>query len=592
MEPPRPPFRCHPKSEAAVVALGHLQGVEKQLQNEGFDFSKETIQHLEDAIKAVKDLELERKQTFELWEEETIKNCSLRIKVRGLPELVMKEFEELVSAARRHRFMKLNEIETSIKEINSATEEVQSKQHLSEEQNAALCKEQAELWDTHRQDVQLLNEQMAEKHALNIEINELHNQKKYEEEEITHEKTAIEELKKTMSREAAEFRANKDQLNRQISELRRKLAAKERETEEKRSEYLHLLDILKGLEKEIADYNEIVNNQKNKLSEIFKNIRKLIKELEEKKAKKESILKKKAEVCAQVTRMDSDFEEDKENLLRQLKEAEEQLEAVKRENERLTNENNLLSTQFQSLTAQEDDLCSQRDHLAQEFERLSNMLTEKLDLVAKRLVETKHLEEELDRLQEIYQATESNYIREIANLEVALHKEGDKRAELQNQLVEITEKCQKIIAEHEEFLEKSAQKSEAGKKILVDLTSQNEKLQKEILKAAEIIQLLTNKLRKKGAYFKKLNTNLETEIKNLQDNYDEITKLLQEKEEELKVNIPLSEKLKMELEEMTISYESQKELLQVLREQETALKKSLERSIRETAKFKRQKVTI
>lgn len=63
--------------------------------------------------------------------------------------------------------------------------------------------------DDYEKMLDLLNETMAEKHKLNININELHNMKKKAEKQIVRQKGAVEEVQKSMSKEATEFEERK-----------------------------------------------------------------------------------------------------------------------------------------------------------------------------------------------------------------------------------------------------------------------------------------------------------------------------------------------------------------------------------------------
>ncbi|XP_061468424.1 coiled-coil domain-containing protein 175-like isoform X2 [Rhineura floridana] len=504
----------------------------------------------------------------------------------------MKEFKELVAAAHRYRFHKLSDIETSINEITTAVESTYSKQTVSEEQNLSLCKEEGELWVKHEEEVELLNEQLAAKHKVNIEINELHNMKKHEEEEIVWQESIIREVKYIMATEAADFRAKKDLLDMQIADVRKRLEAKKPEVEDKREEYEALHNMLRDLQKQIAEYNQIISARRNELGELFKKIKQLIHDYEEKKAEKENILRKKADLKTKLSTMDTSFDEEKDRLLRQITEADEKLAVVMRYYEKLRNENDLLDTQFRLLTDEEDQYCSQRDQLAEEFEKLSNLLTEKLDSVAKRLVETKGIEEEVERLQEIYDSSQHTYARELATLEVSLTKEGDRRTALQNQLNEMTAEYQKILTDHDELVNSSMQKTEAGKKQLADFTDQNEHLKTEIENSKETVKLLTSKLKKKEAYYKKCDAGMEAGLKKLEEEYKAITKLTEEKQEQLRVNLPIAEEMETEFEGINTDYTNRKDLHTELLEEQRMLTKSIERSTIEVTKLKRQKTRM
>ncbi|ETE73510.1 Filament-like plant protein 1, partial [Ophiophagus hannah] len=162
----------------------------------------------------------------------------------------------------------------------------------------------------------------------------------------------------------------------------------------------------------------------------------------------------------------------------------------------------------------------------------------------------------------------------------------------------------------------------------------NERLSKEIKKHTEHLKHLTSKLQKKEINYKKHDTDLATEIKkneatyqsniiadsdlqpagngmerqwgqwhkkrdqivlngrrNLtgQEEYNSKTKCMEEMEEKLQENVPLAEKLQKELEEISTSYTKQKEIYNELRDEESALKVGIERSLREIKRLERQK---
>ncbi|XP_026526044.1 coiled-coil domain-containing protein 175 [Notechis scutatus] len=587
MAPPSHSSRC---SESAAAALKHLQGVEKQLQNERLLFNKETVQHLEDAVKAIKKLEKERKDTIELLEEETIKNCNLRIRVKNFPAIVMKEFEELVAAAHRFHLNKLREVEASMNETIAAVEEVYTKQMLFEEQNETLCKEQDQTWEKYNEIVQLVNQQMAAKHSMNIKINELRNMTKKEEDETAMEEIAIEDLKQVMAAEALQFKEKKASLGRQIEELQKKLQMRKNEAEEKKKEFEELLKILCRLQKKVSYYNQVVTYLKKELEEILKTIKDLIQEYERKKAEKEELIKKRLCLQDSLVSLDTDFDEEKENLLQQLAEIDRKLQELQEVYQKVKEENDTLNMQYQILTSEEEHFCSERDKLAAEFEKLSNWLTEKLDYMAKRVIETKNTQEELDEMQDIYDSTHRNYARELAILEATMKKESDKREQLQIELDKITALYQDLLEANEKFLNESKQKLEAMKKSYNKLKKENERLSKEIKKHTEHLKHLTSKLQKKEINYKKQAADLTTEIKKIEEEYNSKTKRMEEMEEKLQENVPLAEELQKELEEISTNYTKQKDLYNELQDEESALKVGIEQSLREIKKLERQKV--
>ncbi|XP_048341819.1 myosin-11-like [Sphaerodactylus townsendi] len=250
MAPPPPVSRC---SAAATAALEHLQGVEKQLQNEGLVFDMGTVQHLEEAIQAIKKLEGERKRILELLEEETIKNCNLRVKIKGMPQIVMEEFEALVAAARRAQVLKITEIEASAQEVESVVERTHSKQNFSEQHNLALSEEQKEFGDKQEKTVDILNQQLATKNSFYIQVNELLNMERDEEEESAFQINATDELEKEIVWAVSVFEKEQALLESQTADLQSKLLALKLQIAQKSMEYEALLAILCALQKQVEE---------------------------------------------------------------------------------------------------------------------------------------------------------------------------------------------------------------------------------------------------------------------------------------------------------------------------------------------------
>ncbi|XP_060117496.1 paramyosin-like [Heteronotia binoei] len=615
MEPPALLLSVPRRSQAAAAAaLAHLQGVEKQLQNEGLVFDKGTVQHLEDAIKAIKELEEERRRILELLEEETIKNCNLRVKVKGIPELVMQEFEELVAAARRSQLVKITEIEASVQEMVSAVEETYSKKHLFEEHNVVLCEEQKEFGGKHVETVDLLNQQMARKHSIFSHINELHNMQKDEGEETTWQSNAIEELQKRRAKEASEFEEQQRLLESRTAELRRRVKDRRIMVSQKRMDYEALLAILRALQEQVEEKNQTVAAGKEELAKLFEEIKNLIKKYERKKAEKENILKNRAQLQTNTGNQDVRFHETKEALLQQLAEAEEELESAMLAHKKVKHENNLLKRQHDAQLEEERDYSSRRNQLAKEFERLSNEVTEKLDRLTKRLVEIQNLEEEEEKMRDLLDTAESSYLREISSLELTLQREADRSQLLQDQLEGVLSQYKKVQEAHSDFMLRTKSQTEAGERTLLRtmrqfgprslevrerqnrsptaaliFRGQNEALEKERARSEEDIRILTNKLRKRSAWFQKFDEKIAAELQTLEDEYNAKLKLLQEKEQKLDIDLPFSEKLHEKLKEKSVAVEDQKGACTELCEEEITLQKSIEYSLKEILRLRRLK---
>nr|XP_008114937.1 PREDICTED: coiled-coil domain-containing protein 175 isoform X1 [Anolis carolinensis] len=333
----------------------------------------------------------------------------------------------------------------------------------------------------------------------------------------------------------------------------------------------------------------IISDLRAELGQLFKRVKSQIHVFEQNKAKKEELLQKKVDLKIRAASLHGVFSQEKEDLLQKILLAEEQLDLAKRCYEKLKNEHELYSEQLEAYVKEEEYYRQERDKLNEDLEHLSNMLTEKLDGIAWRYMETRTIEEEIERLQEVYESSQNTYANEISNLEMTLQKEGERREKLQNQLEEINALYQKLIAQHEELLKSSKEDGGAAKEQLSFLTSQNEELDKEIKKYEEEMNHLAAKLKKKQADYKKRDANLEAEIQKLEELYHSKLKQMLEMKEELQEKLPVAEELAIECERRNTVYTTQKDLCKELQDEERMLKKAIEHSIQEISKLKRQK---
>ncbi|XP_054825840.1 myosin-4-like [Eublepharis macularius] len=230
-----------------------------------------------------------------------------------------------------------------------------------------------------------------------------------------------------------------------------------------------------------------------------------------------------------------------------------------------------------------------RDQFAKQFERLSNEVTEKLDRVTKRLVEIQSLGEEEENMQDVLETAESSYLRAIESLELTLQSEAERSKMLLDQLNEISERYKKLQIDHEEFMRRTEEETEACQRLYAELLKQIEALQIELSQTEEEMKTLSNQFNEKDALFKKFDASITADLKRLEDQYNTKLELLQKREEKLSVSLPVSEKLQMELRETTTTFEGQKDLFTGLKEEELTLAKSTARSVKEVDRLRRLK---
>ncbi|CAM4592599.1 unnamed protein product [Caretta caretta] len=575
------------QAQAALAALSHLHGVEIQLKNEAYAFSEEAVQHLEDAVEAIKKLEKLRRHTLELLEEETIKNSNLRLKLQNLPEMVTKELEALVAAARESSTAKINQLQTALKNITCEIESLNREQILCETQNAAMCKEQEWLWVQHEEAVALLNQQMAQKANTNILLNEFCNKKRDAEQEIINLTNAVQEVKDVLAKEIKIFNDEKEVWARKNAEMKTKLDLQKAKTSGKKDEFEELSKKLSAVQSEIAQNTATIFNEKVQIAQLKERTEQLIMELELKITEKLELCKRKYSLDSDLLLLQSKIAQEREHLNIDIATAKEELSTAEGLNRKLKHENKFISSQYRILLTEEEHLHAKRDEAATELERLSSWLDERLDIMSKRVVEEQNLEDEVERLEDIFQNTKDAYARELENLEQCLKRESEMRALLQWKQLHLAKKKELLWVTEEKFMNEMNVRLETGKKRHAELSGENEYFRKEILQAEEQVKHLSDDINKREAECEKYENSLIEDIQWLEDDVKGKTEEIYQKEQQLILSIPLIEVRQKELEEKHEKYEDLKKVVSELKDEETRLTKSIDRSVRMIGKLKK-----
>nr|XP_032638233.1 coiled-coil domain-containing protein 175-like [Chelonoidis abingdonii] len=570
-----------------MTVIEKVEFFEIQLKNESCAFSEEAVQHLEDAIEAIKKLEKLRRHTLELLEEETIKNSNLRLKLQNLPEMVTKELEALVAAARESSTTKITELQTALKNITYEIELLNQKQILCETQNAAMCKEQERLWVQHEEAVDLLNQQMAQKANTNILLNEFYNKKKDAEQEITNLMNAVKEVKDVLAKEIKIFNDEKEMWDRKNAEMKTKLDLQKAETSGKKDEFEKLSIKLSAVQSEIAQNTAIIFNEKVQIARLKETNEQLIMELKLKMTEKLELCERKYSLDSDLLLLQSKIAQERENLNIDIAKTKEELSTAEGLNRKLKHENKFISSQYRILLAEEEHSQAKRNEAATELERLSSWLDERLEVLSTRVVEEQNLEDEAERLEDLFQNAKDAYARELENLEQCLKRESEMRALLQWKQLHLAKKKEVLWITEEKFVNEMNVRLETGKKRHAELIAENEHFQKEILQAEEQVKHLSDDVNKREAECETYENSLTEDIQWLEDDVQAKTEAIYQKEQQLILSIPLREERRKELEEKHEKYEDLKKIVSELKDDEKRLTKSIDQSVRMIGKLKK-----
>nr|XP_025046612.1 protein MLP1 [Pelodiscus sinensis] len=495
--------------------------------------------------------------------------------------------EALVVAAHESSAAQINQLQTALKNIACEIESLNQKQILCETQNAARCTEQKRLWVKHEEAVDLLNQQMAQKANTNILLNEFCNKRRDAEQQIISVKKAVQEMKDVQAKDRKTFDAEKKIWARKNADMKTKLDLQKANTSGKKDEFEKLSTKLSDIQREIAQNRATIFNEKVQIAQLKETSENLLVELELKMAEKLKLDERKHNMDSDLFLLQSKIAQERETLNIQIEKAKEELSVAESVNRKFKHENTFISSQYQQLLAEEEHVHAKKDEAAAELERLYRCLDERLDILAKRVLEEQNLEEEIEKLDEVFLNTKEAYARELETLEQCLKRESEMRALLQWKQLHLAKKKELLCSTEEKFLNEMNARFEIGKKRYAELTIENEYFQKEILQAEERVKHLCDNINKTKTECEQYENILSEDMQWFEDDVKGTTDEIYQKEQQLLLSLPLIEEKRKELEEKHEKYEELKKIVSELKDEETRLIKSIEQSVKMTGKLKK-----
>ncbi|XP_015721260.1 coiled-coil domain-containing protein 175-like isoform X1 [Coturnix japonica] len=576
-----------PPSAVAVAAIHRLQSLEKYVKNEDCVFNGEIVQHLEDTIAAIKKLEEMRRNTIECLEEETIKNSKLRFRLHSLPREIAAEMAALVAASRESGAVKMNQLQSALKNIAYEIDLLEKKQALCERQNAALCEEQKRLKKQHKERVHLLNERMATRISTNVLLLETDRRTRAIERELISAKAALEELQAKIAERMSQLEKEMEECDEKNREMKKILDAQKEKTSAKQREFENLNVKLSDLQHLINLNSTAIHNEKILIAELKEKREHLEKKMDLNKADMVAAVEKKNQVDSEFLLLQSQIVQEKEDFDQELGKVNEYLQNVECLNNKLKLENKAVRQKFERALEEEQYWARKRNEMDTKSWTLSVLLNGKLEFLKNLTMKTNDLEEETESLKDSLLTTKENNAKELASLEQNLEAENKMRVMLQWRLLLYLAMQSKLL-EEENISRKRNERIEAGEKRKAELLKETKELEKEILRSENQIKALTEEARKKKNDYKSYNEDFTNKIKHLEDDIKTASENLLKIEEKLKASMLTLEETQKERDEKHTEYEELRKSFLKKKDEELQIQRAIEKSIKTTGTLKEE----
>uniref|UniRef100_A0A8C9BXT4 Coiled-coil domain containing 175 n=1 Tax=Phocoena sinus TaxID=42100 RepID=A0A8C9BXT4_PHOSS len=525
-------------SSVAAVALKQLFVVEQSLQSDYFKCNEEAKTFLKDIAIAVKKLEEMRKSTIDLLEIESMELSRLYFLLETLPTSVSREFEECVRDARRLNLVEINQLHMKITRINDEIEFLKKKILDLKKINKDLGEQQEKLARHYENVVLSLNHVMKEKATTTVYINETYTKINSEKKELELQKQYIQEVEEQMEKEKAEYLGKKQKLSQEIDEYKKLCELKRKETYKKKKELDRLRLKMTKMRETLTTSTVVLSDHNLEISQLQESIRHWEQQVEDMKKSCKILEDKMLFFRNNKEKLDDASNFEKNELLLKIKQMAEKLHKCHFENKDLQEKLHTVSRQYKIVLNEEDKVCMQKQIIYSENQKQLAFISQKENVLSKRKVDIKNMEEGLIRLNELHQTTKEVYRKQIKALNDNLERKSQRCIITQWKIACLLKNHARwtnmIRAEIQEIIDK-IQDAELRRSELLQETSFREN---EINEFLAQIEQLTLELKQEEEEFVAKEKKLIRELSKYEQRFAEETQINKDKEGELVECLP------------------------------------------------------
>ncbi|XP_052001196.1 myosin-11 [Xyrauchen texanus] len=531
-----------PDVPAVIIALKNLSELDKRLREEGVSFSQEASHHLREIAEAIKELESSRKTAREKLEVETIETSKLRQRIMNLEDDIRTEISASVSAARICNAAEMNRLNSELKNIVHDIESVEQRQQLLEQENTVFFQDKDNVKGNYKDAIDKLNQLLSDKASKQILLSEKKKEIKSLKDQILQVQTAWNDLKEDMIQKSKTFPERKHSLEMEIEKIVLEIKEQRKINALKHTE-------IKLITSELQDKEETITQCNIHISQLEKNIARLTaskikcKEcLHEKISKTEELDQQKVFHEKGLLELAEAFEQKVQALQEQITEIENKMEEEQKIKRALSEAIANLSDIFSTQRKEEDDAIAKQRSLTKRLEESKQRHEEHIMSTAKCKIEIKNMKEEMRQLHESNIIGVDLFKKSLEELESQLAKEHISRVASEAEKEKISQSLKTLKEKHEEHLSEANAAIKLTKKRYKELLEEEKKLQDHVL-LSSVIEGLTEKLANADKERIQMEMDYQAEIQQFTRDAESITQARQEKEQELKVQESILEKV-------------------------------------------------
>ncbi|XP_051579060.1 repetitive organellar protein [Myxocyprinus asiaticus] len=571
-----------PDVPAVRIALKNLSELDKRLREEGVSFSQEASLHLREIAEAIKELESSRKTAREKLEVETIETSKLRQRIMNLEDDIRTEISACITAARKRNAAEMNRLQSELKTILHDIESVEQRQQLLEQENTVFFQDKDNVKGNYKDAIDELNQLLSDKASKQILLSDKKKEIKSLKDQILQVQTARNDLKEDMIQKSKTFADSKHSLEKEIEKIVLEIKEQRKTNAEKHKE-------LKLITSELQDKEETITQCNTHISQLEKSIARLTaskikcKEcIHEKISEIEELDRQKVFHEKGLLELAEAFEQKVQALQEQITEIENKMKEEQKIKSALSESIANLSDTFSTQRKEEDDAIAKQRSLTKRLEESKQRHEEHIMSTAKCKIEIKNMKEEMRQLHDANIISADLFKKNLEELEGQLAKENISRSVSEAEKEKICQSLKTLKEKHEEHLSELNAAIKLTKKRYKELLGEEKKLQDHVL-LSSVIEGLTEELAKADKERIQMEMNYQAEIQQLTRDAESITQACQEKEQDLKVQESVLEKVECQFDIDHLRHQTLQEQTTELKSQKKYFKLSIQEVTKQTA---------
>ncbi|XP_045160947.2 centrosomal protein of 290 kDa-like isoform X9 [Mercenaria mercenaria] len=566
-------------------AVEHLQELGDRMRHD-FGFSETDVGNIDQVIEALRELEILRSEAHDRLEAETIRASIQRHRLQFLPGQITQEITDAINSAKKSNADAIVYLKKQLENVNKNIVYLEGYQKQLDEENAQLHPEREQVRQQHEEIISQLNQRMAEKASMQIQLNETRDKVRQTNQDIVDLEDGILQLKEDLIQERGEARSEKRQLKKAVASTTEKTKEQKLVNVEKKKDLDVLHEKQVDSEGKLDALRKSLRRYETSKAKLEGQERALTAQLQKQLKQNEELRQKGAAILAEDAKTEKEFEENKMQLTNKLQRMENEIVHEEEKYYELDLQREGLAEELEGKMKIRMDDAERVADLDSQLQADKRNLSSKAEEVGEMQGQNTKMLEDIETLGETHKAVMAQLNKQVEEYREQLARERKERLDVQQKKNSVSKELEDYKTDNQRFMQEMNTTITQGKQDHIALSNEGAQLQRELRADDDEIKDLEEKLEQEQEKYQKSFTKRQNEVDTMEREVIEMENNIAEKTQKIQDVTPAFDDLEKRFEERTQAYDTQKKSIVELKtkksQQEEKLKKLKEKKERMT----------